>query len=151
MHDRETDTGPVAVPALEVEKEMEFDWDQGLRVSARTREALEFMSVTLERYHTVGQPLWPVVPSSLYGAFLAREETNARVLVNTFDASVHGWGRAGSGGSRRLPPCGGPARRGVHRAVGRSRTVRRRRCTGTRLPASWQPLNAGGESTVPVG
>ena len=40
----------------------------------------------------VGQPLWPVVPSSLYGAFLAQEETDARVLVITFDASVHGWG-----------------------------------------------------------
>ena len=33
-----------------------------------------------------------IVPSSLYGAFLAREETDARVLVITFDASVHGRG-----------------------------------------------------------
>ena len=72
MHDRETGTGPVEVPALEVEKEMEFDWDQELRVTARAREALEFMRVALERYGAVGQPLWPVVPSSLYGAFLAR-------------------------------------------------------------------------------
>ena len=50
------------------------------------------MRVALERYGTVGQPLWPVVPSSLYGALLAREETDTRFLVITFDASVHGWG-----------------------------------------------------------
>ena len=92
MHDRETGTGPVEVPALEVEKEMEFDWDQELRVTARAREALELMRVALERYCAVGQPMWPVVQSSLYSAFLAREETDALVLVITLDASVHGWG-----------------------------------------------------------
>ena len=48
------------------------------------------MSVALERYDMVVQPLWPVVPSSLYGAFLAREETDALVLVITFDTIVHG-------------------------------------------------------------
>jgi hypothetical protein len=37
-----------------------------------------------------GQPLWPVVPSSLYGAFLAGEVTEVRILVITFDASVAG-------------------------------------------------------------
>ena len=86
--------GLVEVPALEAEKEMGFDWDQELRVSARAREALEFMRVALEaeRFDAIGQPLRPVVPSSLYGAFLAREETDARVLVITFDAIVHGWG-----------------------------------------------------------
>ena len=60
MHDRETNTGLLAVLALEVEREMKFDWDQELRVSARTREALELIRVALERYDTVGQPLWPV-------------------------------------------------------------------------------------------
>jgi hypothetical protein len=33
MHNRETGTGPVAVPSLDDEKEVEFDWDQELRVS----------------------------------------------------------------------------------------------------------------------
>jgi hypothetical protein len=33
MHNRETGTGPVAVPSLDDEKEAEFDWDQELRVS----------------------------------------------------------------------------------------------------------------------
>jgi hypothetical protein len=46
----------------------------------------------VERYGGAGQPLWPVVPSSLYGAFLAGEARDARILVITFDASVDGWG-----------------------------------------------------------
>ena len=91
MHNRETGTGPVAVPSLDDEKEAEFDWDQELRVSERARRALEFMRTALDKYGNVGQPLWPVVPSSLYGAFLAGEERDARILVITFDASVHGW------------------------------------------------------------
>ena len=35
--------------------------------------------------------LWPVVPSSLYGAFLAGEQCDASNLGITFDTSVHGW------------------------------------------------------------
>ena len=54
------------LPALEVEKEMEFDWDQELRVTARAMEALELMRVALERYGAVGEPMWPVVQSFLY-------------------------------------------------------------------------------------
>ena len=91
MHNRETGTGPVAVPSLDEEKEADFDWDRELRVSERARQALEFMRVAMEKYGNAGQPLWPVVPSSLYGAFLAGEERDARILVITFDASVHGW------------------------------------------------------------
>jgi hypothetical protein len=33
IHNRETGTGPVAVPSLDDEKELEFDWDQELLVS----------------------------------------------------------------------------------------------------------------------
>ena len=91
MHNRETVTGPVAVPSLDEEKEAVFDWDRELRVSERARQALEFMRVAMEKYGNAGQPLWPVVPSSLYGAFLAGEKRDARILVITFDASVHGW------------------------------------------------------------
>ncbi len=32
-----------------------------------------------------------MVPSSLYGAFLAGEEHDARILIITFDASLYGW------------------------------------------------------------
>ncbi len=89
MHNRETGTGPVAVPSLDEEKEADFDWDQELRVSERARRALEYMRTAMEKYGTVGQPLWPVVLSSLYGVFLAGEERDARILVITFAASVH--------------------------------------------------------------
>jgi hypothetical protein len=92
MHGREAGSGPVAVPTLEDEGETEFDWDQELPVSERARQALEFMRIAMEKYGSDGQPLWPVVPSSLYGAFLAGEERDSRTLVITFDASVHGWG-----------------------------------------------------------
>ena len=73
---------------VDEEKEAEFDWDRELRVSERARQALEFMRAAMEKYDNVGQPFWPVVPSSLYGAFLAGEERHARILV---DASVHSW------------------------------------------------------------
>ena len=81
------------VPSLDTEKELEeFDWDMKVRMSERARTALEFMRIAVERYRDAGQPLWPVVPSSLYGAFLAGEASEARILVITFDASVDGWG-----------------------------------------------------------
>jgi hypothetical protein len=92
MHGRETGAGPVEVPSLDTEKELEFDWDMRVRMSERARTALEFMRTAMERYGDAGQPLWPVVPSSLYGAFLAGEAKEARILVITFDASVDGWG-----------------------------------------------------------
>ena len=41
--------GLVEVPVLEAKKDMEFDWDRELLVSARLREALEFISIALER------------------------------------------------------------------------------------------------------
>ncbi len=45
----------------------------------------------MEKYCSVGQPLWPVVPSLLYGTFLVGDECDAHILVITFEASVHGW------------------------------------------------------------
>jgi hypothetical protein len=79
----------VAAQSLDEEKEAAFDWDRELWVSERALRALEFMRTAMEKYCNVGLPLWPVVPSSLYGAFLAGEERDTRNLVITFDASVH--------------------------------------------------------------
>jgi hypothetical protein len=92
MHGSKTGAGPVEVPSLDTEKELEFDWDTKVRMSEQARTALEFMSTAMERYGDAGQPLWPVVPSSLYGAFLAGEAKEVCILVITFDASVDGWG-----------------------------------------------------------
>ena len=92
MHGRETGAGPVEVPSLDAKKELEFDWDMEVRMSERARTALEFMRTAVERYGGAGQPLWPVVPSSLYGAFLAGKAREALILVITFNASLDGWG-----------------------------------------------------------
>ena len=50
------------------------------------------MRLAMDTYGTAGQPIWPVAASSLYGAFMAGDMVDARVLVITFDASIHGWG-----------------------------------------------------------
>ena len=67
IHGRETGAGPVEVPSLDTEKELEFDWDMKVRMSERARTALEFMRIAMERYGDAGQPLsmaslspWPV-------------------------------------------------------------------------------------------
>jgi len=83
MHGRETGAGPVEVPSLDTEKELEFDWDMKVRMSERARTALEFMHIAMERYGDAGQPLWPVVPSSLYGAFLAGDERRRRASLSS--------------------------------------------------------------------
>jgi hypothetical protein len=60
MHSRETGAGPVEVPSLDTEKELEFDWDMKVRMFERARTALEFMRTAMQRYGDAGQPLWPV-------------------------------------------------------------------------------------------
>ncbi len=120
MHIRETGTGPVAVPSLDDEKEAEFDWDRKLWVSERARRALEFMRTVMEKYGNVGQPLWPLVPSSLYGA---GEERDTRILVihhlrrqgaRLGGGPGHGPGRARRRGCGGLPDRSGPARLCLH-------------------------------------
>jgi hypothetical protein len=39
------------------------------------------MRVAMNKYGNAGQPLWLVVPSSLYGVFMAGEERDASILV----------------------------------------------------------------------
>ena len=92
MHglDSETGMGAVDVPALDYETEMEVDWDRELPVSDRAQGA----GVQAQRDEEVLESRSarvPVAPSSLYGSFLAGDERDARVLVITFDTSVHGW------------------------------------------------------------
>jgi hypothetical protein len=91
MHNRERGTGPVKVPSLVEERDMEFDWDRRMTLSDRARRALDFMRKAMDQYSSCGQPIWPVVPSSLHGAFQAEEDAGLNLLVITFDASVDGW------------------------------------------------------------
>ncbi len=46
----------------------------------------------VDRFSDTGAPMWPLVPSSLYGRFLRRELTDERVTVVIWDSSVSGWG-----------------------------------------------------------
>jgi hypothetical protein len=129
-------------PSLDVEKKLEFDWDMKVRISERACTALEFMRTAMERYCDAGQPLWPVVPSSMYGAFLAGEAREARILVVTFDASVDGWGAV----VRSSPEEKGTEIAGGYRLAApmlwrafvdpRSLHVQPRRCIGRRWRAS---------------
>jgi hypothetical protein len=66
------------------------EYDMEVLMSERAHTVLEFMRAAVERYGDAGQPLWPVVPSLLYGAFLAGEVRDARILVIMFDTSVDG-------------------------------------------------------------
>jgi hypothetical protein len=92
MHDRERGVGPTRVPSMQEEAEQQFDWDRPTTLSPRAMCALAYAKEALERHGESGQPLWPVVPSSLYGAFLTQRLGPIRVLVISYDASVHGWG-----------------------------------------------------------
>ena len=65
---------------------------QSIEILARARRALNFVALSLREKGSAGQPIWPIVPSSLYCAFTAGRLRDLRVLVISYDASVHGWG-----------------------------------------------------------
>jgi hypothetical protein len=66
MHGRETGAGPVEVPSLDTEEELEFNWDMKVRMSERACTALEFMRIAMERHYdteTRGSPSGPSCPA----------------------------------------------------------------------------------------
>jgi hypothetical protein len=69
MQCRESGTA-VALPSLRTEKRMLLDWDRPCAITTRACMKLDLIPLALERYGTAGQPMWPLVPSSFYGAFL---------------------------------------------------------------------------------
>ena len=74
------------------EPALQFDWEESIAISARARRALDFVARVLRERGTAGQPIWPIVPSSLYHAFTEGRLRDLRVLVISYDASVFGWG-----------------------------------------------------------
>ena len=92
MHEHTTGTGPVAVPSVREEAAGDIDWDRPVPVTDRARRALALAEEIIAVYGETGQPIWPTVPSSFFGRFLAGELGDIRPLVITYDASVHGWG-----------------------------------------------------------
>ena len=72
--------------------ESDPDYDRVVQLPPILGESAVFLRDVLEEFAYTGRPLWPPVPSSLYAAFLANETSLARIVVLTWDASLHGWG-----------------------------------------------------------
>jgi hypothetical protein len=74
------------------DRDPDFNWDQRIPVSIRTRAAVACLQLALHQFGTLGQPLWPTPPSSLYGQFLAVPPAPTAPLVLTAFAFPNGWG-----------------------------------------------------------
>ena len=68
------------------------DYNLVVPVPPLLSEIAVFLRGVLERHCDSGVPLWPFVASTLHDAFLAGETGQARIVVITWDASLHGWG-----------------------------------------------------------
>ena len=61
-------------------------------MTAALRRACSMILDTVDMFAALGAPMWPPVPSSLYGRFLHKELTRERVAVIIWVGSVHGCG-----------------------------------------------------------
>ena len=67
-------------------------YDSSASVPPAVSEAAVFNRGVLEDYAESGWSLWPPVASSLFDSFMAGHTGDARVVIITWDSSVHGWG-----------------------------------------------------------
>ena len=67
-------------------------YDTLVDVPPAVREAAVFIRQVLEDYAEAGRPLWPPIPSSLHAAFLVGNTSDSRVVLITWDSSIHGLG-----------------------------------------------------------
>ena len=67
-------------------------YDSSVFLPPVVSEAAVFIRGVLEDYAESGRPLWPPVASSLFDSFMAGHTGAARVVIITWDSSVHGWG-----------------------------------------------------------
>ena len=86
-----------ALPAPSLSEEAadrHFDWDTPLPLSARTKAALRLMLHTATELGSLGQPIWPLLPSTAHGAFLQGlpAPDGSPVILATVHTSPHGWG-----------------------------------------------------------
>ena len=82
----------VALFSSVIGMEADPDYERTISVPPAVCEAAVFIRGVLSDYATRGRPLWPLVPSTLYAAFLDDDTGSARVATITWDASLHGWG-----------------------------------------------------------
>ena len=80
------------VGKLHPDRSKDSDFDVPAAIPSALHETCEHLLRVIDAYHPVGTDLWPVLPSSLYGAFLQGRDLGRLLLVATYDASTHGWG-----------------------------------------------------------
>ena len=71
-----------------------FEWDRQSPLSDRTRAALRLMVRAIDDLGTIGQPIWPLLPPSAYGAFLQGHPApdGSPIMLACAHAAPQGWG-----------------------------------------------------------
>jgi hypothetical protein len=69
----------------------ESEYDRPIPVTAAMVELAGELCRVIEKFHAVGRPLWPLVPSSGYRMFLEGRMDADAVFALTWDASTNGW------------------------------------------------------------
>ena len=81
------------VPLLSAPSDLDQeDLDCAHPIREHLRHACALLLDIVERFSAAGAPMWPPVPSSLYGRFLRGELADTRVFVIVWDSSKFGWG-----------------------------------------------------------
>ena len=80
------------VPLLCLHIDDPDELDAKIPISQAIRNACNTLLTLIRRFASIGTPLWPFVPSSLYGAFLRGETAGAHIVVLAWDSSPLGWG-----------------------------------------------------------
>ena len=96
---------PNPAPPLIDEASLSFDWDAKLQVTSRAALACDLAMASMWIMHKHGCPLWPLVPSSEYGAFLTLRPTSSSkpIIIGSSDASYLGWAFQFQTSSDKLP------------------------------------------------
>ena len=85
----------IHAPSLLDEASLSFDWDASasLQVTSRATLACDIAMTSMWIMHKHGCPLWSLVPSSEYGAFLALRPSSScqPIIVGSSDASYLRW------------------------------------------------------------
>jgi hypothetical protein len=78
--------------SLALGSEGDPEYDDPLPVTPHLVNLCTELLKVVQRYAEIGAPLWPHVPSSLFGLFLRGGATHLRLFELVWDASEHGWG-----------------------------------------------------------
>ena len=84
---------PIPAPSLITVASLSFDWNSPLQITYCASLACDLAMASMWIMHNHGCPLWPLVPSSEYGAFLALLPTSPSqpIIVGSSDTSYFGW------------------------------------------------------------